>query len=312
MRFLGAQSTVWRLIGSTGTFAEPSICPESAYTAPCHDPNATNCCGQVAQSKLRGCSPLRSHTRELPVRPDVVWLSHGMWHLPNEGRLKPPPNHSGTLFACETRFAAEEEALTALARLGVPTVTWATPFRLSHHATIENGYLQRELICQRERFRALVARLPSGQPSPTLTDLWERVDAHKLEVLAKSYHMTPHTYALVASELLHAAHLHVPLTAGNARWTGLSGTWMHELIHGCVNGSDPNATKRGAWSWLPNASKRGGLLPHRHAASSHGRSSWWLGIVHGLVFVGALASVSVLVFVVLDVGRCWGDPRSLD
>jgi hypothetical protein len=78
-----------------------------------------------------------------PPRPDFVWFSHGLWHLPNEGG-------TNTLnLNCTQRFEETVPALKEWQKLGTQ-LAWQTLFPILRHHSITNEYITWDYQCQLE------------------------------------------------------------------------------------------------------------------------------------------------------------------
>lgn len=115
----------------------------------------------IGDDQLRQADP----TFVRPSQPDLIWLSHGLWKLPNGW------GQSADDLTCDGRF---ESVVTAVRywheHWPTTRVIWQTLFPVLHHPVITNEYLAWDVRCQRE-----TAQTQLADAGVTVFDLYKRV-----------------------------------------------------------------------------------------------------------------------------------------
>ena len=99
----------------------------------------------------------------MPTKPALVWHAHGLWGLDKFSRWfakyggQKKDAVDGSIFDCDTRFQDDIPVIQSLRRQGIPVV-WQSNFPITGHQTITNGFLEKDVHCQRQQ--ATAAHLP--------------------------------------------------------------------------------------------------------------------------------------------------------
>jgi len=142
----------------------------------------------------------------------------------NAARSKPIPARwqDGSVFDCATRFEEDLQMTQRLRRERRVPLVWQSNFPISGHGTITNGFLKKDVECQREQARALglpmadlVAwGLGTGQNSlkPGTSFEWSGQPAEWREsARSGDWHLTPFGYRVVAAAIIEALERPPPL-----------------------------------------------------------------------------------------------------
>ena len=128
----------------------------------------------------------------------------------------------GSVFNCATRFEEDLQMTQRLRRERRVPLVWQSNFPILGHGTITNGFLKKDVECQREQARALglpMADLPawglgSGQNSlkPGTSFEWSGQPAEWREsARSGDWHLTPFGYRVVAAAIIEALERPPPL-----------------------------------------------------------------------------------------------------
>ena len=110
----------------------------------------------------------------MPTKPALVWHAHGLWGLDKFSRWfakyggKKKDAVDGSIFDCDTRFQDDLPVIQSLRRQGIPVV-WQSNFPITGHQTITNGFLEKDVHCQRQQATAAslpMANLPQWCATP--------------------------------------------------------------------------------------------------------------------------------------------------
>jgi len=107
-----------------------------------------------------------------PKQPSAIWLSHGLWGLPNQGS-----SANVRALNCTQRFQPHIEMLAMWMKdQTIPSVHWQTLFPINGHPTVTNQYLEWDYKCQLQQAQQY-------QLDKTIVDWYKWVGPDKAHLL---------------------------------------------------------------------------------------------------------------------------------